>query len=174
MNEAKSNPLTDVEKFQQMLKEAIQYGYDVIIDTSFDFSPVDIVLDCAIDIILLLRRMFTDGAQSQNKNFGLGFSEKYQDVLGNPKQFRITTPSTYYWDPKAQEYFYALAQTLVEIKNQKDIKESFHDFLEILDLKTRPQPRGRDTQQKRRAQYQWWRRQRRRFRRHEQGSTDLK
>lgn len=166
LKESKSNPeaLERVEKFSQMLKEAMQYGYDVLLGSSFDFSPVDVVLDSAIDILLILRRMFEEGATAARKNAGLGFSEIYSDPLGNPKQFKISFPSKYYWDPSAKEIFYGLAQTFVRIKNQESIKESFHDFFEEYFVHPSSTKRSK-VPMKVRAQYHWWRRQQRRFRR---------
>jgi hypothetical protein len=101
--------------------------------------------------------MFEEGAQAAQNNAGLGFSEIYSDSLGNPKQFKITTPSKYYWDPNAREIFWSLAQTFIRIKNQKSIKESFHDFFDEIGLKSTP-TKG-SNRKKKTAQYFWWRRQ---------------
>ncbi len=169
MKDSKSNPKSNLGEydklklFQNMINEAIIYGFDVLLETSFDFSPVDIVLDCAIDIMLLLRRMFELGAASQLPNIGIGFSDWEQDVLGNPKQFRITSPSKYYWDPNADEFFTQLAQTFVEIKNQKPIRKCFHDFAELTGL-IKPQVKVRGYSRKAKARYQYWRRRQRRNR----------
>jgi hypothetical protein len=164
MNESKDKPevLSQVEHLQKMLSEAIDYGYQISFSEKFalSFSPMDILLDCTIDIILLMRKMFDFGASAQRNTAGIGFSDRYQDVLGNPKQFKITTPSKYYWDPKAADIFMQLAQTFIEIKRQKPVKKSFMDFLDRIDVRPRPQPRGRDSKKKR-AVYHWWRRQKR-------------
>lgn len=158
-SKSKPEALERAEIFSQMLHEAIIYGYDVLLGTSIDFSPIDIVLECAIDICLLLRQMFEEGAKAAANNAGLGFSQIYSDPLGNPKQFKISFPSNYYWDPNAKIYFYGLAQALISIKDQKSVKDSFHDFFEDLDFSRPPQ---RSTNRfKKTAQYQWWRRQNR-------------
>jgi hypothetical protein len=140
------------------------YGYDVLIGSSFDFSPVDIMLDCAVDILLILREMFEQGSRAAAKNAGLGFSQVYSDPLGNPKQFKISFPSNYYWDPHAKDYFYGLAQTFIEIKDQKPITKCFHDFCEVFG-QSRPPIRSNRASLKKKANYHWWRRQQRRFRR---------
>jgi hypothetical protein len=165
--EPKSKPeaISRAEMFKKMLDEAIIYGYDVLLGTSFDFSPIEIVLDCAVDILLLLRQMFEEGSKAAANNAGLGFSQVYSDVLGNPKQFKISFPSKYYWDPAAREIFFGLAQTFIEIKSQKSITKCFHDFCENFDLKSSTPTRGKNQHFKKKAQYHWWRRQQRRIHR---------
>jgi hypothetical protein len=144
-----------------MLSEAINYGYEIQLkDSTPFFSPIDILLDSVIDIFLILRKMFSEGSTSSKPNIGIGFSDVSQDVLGNPKQFRITYPGKYYWDPLAEELFFQLAETFVKIKNQESLKQSFHDFVEFLGFN--PHRKVRTSKQKRRANFFWWRRQQRR------------
>ena len=162
----KENSLSAVEKFQSLLKEAIKYGYEISFDesSSFPFSPFEILIDSAIDIFLILRKYLSLGVKSQRPNQGLGFSKTQQDVLGNPKQFRITIPSKYFWDPKAENYFFRLAEAFIRIKRQESIRTSFVHLMEDLELKSPPEKSGRK-RKKVQSQYHWWRRHQRRYRR---------
>lgn len=153
----------NLARFHDLISEAVQYGYSVFLDGTLDFSPAEILLDSAVDIFLLLRRLFQEGAKGQRLNTGLGFSEEFQDVLGNPKQFKIITPSKYYWDPTGMEYFTRLAECFIRIKDQKSIKTSFHEMFDDLNLK--PHQKFSDDKRISQANQFWWRRQQRRFRR---------
>ena len=162
----KENPLDYVEKFQHLLKEAIKYGYEISFDenSTFPFSPFEVLIEAAIDIFLILRKYLNQGVLSQRPNQGLGFSKSHQDVLGNPKQFRIYYPSKYYWDPKAEQYFFRLAEAFVRIKRQESIRTSFVHLMEDLDLKS-PTLKKIGTRKKVQKRFHWWRRQQRRLRR---------
>jgi hypothetical protein len=154
--------VSQVENLRFLLKEAISYGYDVLYsEKSFLSSPVDILLDSVIDILLIIGKLFIEGSTSSKPNQGLGFSDKYQDVLGNPKQFKISYPAKYYWDPQAEEIFFRLAEAFVRIKRQENLRQSFHDFVEFLGFNL-PQ---KGSKRKKQANFFWWRRQQRRFRR---------
>ena len=159
----KENSLSQIDQFHNLLKEAIQYGYKISFDkeSSIPFSPFEVMLDSAVDLILLMRTYLTLGVQSQRPNQGLGFSKNQQDVLGNPKQFRITIPSKYYWDPKAENYFFRLAETFIRIKRQESIRTSFVHLMEDLNLKSQPQKKKLN-RIKLQSRFHWWRRQQRR------------
>jgi hypothetical protein len=159
--------LEEIDKFQSMLKEAISYGYDVSFDrnSTFPFSPFEVMIDSAIDIFLIIRKYLSQGIRSQRPNQGLGFSNSQQDVLGNPKQFRINYPSKYYWDPQAEKFFFRLAEAFIRIKNQEPIKQSFVHLFEDLELKPPIRSTTKSEKEKRRSTYNWWRRQQRRSRR---------
>lgn len=161
MNPESQTPLDQVQEFVHLLNEAVKYGYDISFDEKswFSFSPVDILLDSLIDILLVMRKLFDFGSQGPKKNIGLGFSDKYQDVLGNPKQFRISHPRDYYWDPNASEYLMQLASTFVLIKNKDTFKNAFMAFFEALSFKPRPNNKTKKTR-KSRANYHYWRRRR--------------
>jgi len=186
----KSKPtlLTKVETFRRILSEAIEYGYDVLLETSLDFSPVDILLDCAVDLVLLLRRTFQIGAFARQKNPEVRFTEdldltdrnapwldsvEFHERHINPamalhtmKSIKFRQPSNYYWDPTADEYFTALAQTFIEIKNSKPVKTSFHEMFEQMGFKKTSRISNiRGYHNKAKARYQWWRRRERRLRR---------
>lgn len=170
MKEQESNPssVERLQSFQQMLREAIDYGYDTEL-LSFGSLPIDVLLDAAVDIFLLIGKFLTEGRSSSKKNQGIRFSDKHQDVLGNPKQMKINYPSTYYWDPKAEEVFLQLARALIKVKNHKNIRKTFMVFSENCDLSSTS--RKTRSKNKNLSQYHWWRRQRRRFRLRDRKST---
>lgn len=155
--------LSTLENFLSLIRQAINYGYDVSFDesSSIDFSPVEVLLDALIDILLITWRYYQFGSQGLRKNQGLGFSERYQDVLGNPKQFRINFPRTYFWDPNAQEIFLKLASTFVKVKNKESIRDAFMAFSEDLNLSPPGQAKKSALKkQKSKANYHYWRRRR--------------
>jgi len=160
MNNENQSPLERLQDLQRLLKEAIQYGYEVSYkeDSLFGFSPIQILLDSLIDILIITGKMFDLGAQGPMKNPGLMFSEREQDVLGNPKQIRINFPRDYYWDPKAQEIFLQLAAAFVEIKGRKSVRQSFHDFAERIDLLKSSRAPSSARKNKSKAKYWYWRR----------------
>lgn len=154
------------QKFFAILKEALELGYSLTFDSrksSNLFSPIEALLDSVIDILLIMRKL-SAGVQGQRLNQGIGFSDTVQDSLGNPKQFRIAQPSKFYWDPEAEEFFFRLAEALVRVKNQKKIKESFHDFLDFLGF-TPTSNKQVESRNNRAKHFFWWRRQQRRYRR---------
>lgn len=151
--------LQALDQFRSLLDQAIRYGYDISFDekSSLEFSPVEILLDALIDILLIIWRYYQFGTQGLKKNQGLGFSDKFQDVLGNPKQFRINFPREYFWDPQAQEIFLSLASTFVKIKNKESIKKVFMTFFEELNFFNPPRKIPK-SKQKSQANYYWRRR----------------
>jgi hypothetical protein len=122
--------LTDFEQMKELLnilQKAVQYGF------STKSSPIDILLEALTDLSLILKRLFFEGSKGQRKNLGLKFSSRYSDELGNPKQFKVFSPSKLYWDPWTSKFFKSLASFSVLVKQGKNGKdsfmESFGDFL---------------------------------------------
>lgn len=159
-NKKDLGPFLQMDQFRSLLNQAIQYGYDLSFDekSSLTFSPVEILLDALIDILLIIWRYYQYGTEGLKKNQGLGFSPKYQDALGNPKQFRINFPKEYFWDPKAQEIFLNLASTFVKIKNKESIKNAFMAFFDDLNIFKPQGQKNPKKKQKSQASYHWRRR----------------
>jgi len=91
-------------------------------------SPVSILLEAGIDVMLLLRKSFIEGTfkAKPGVNPSLIFSETEQDALGNPKQIRIThKDDKFAWDPELSEIFTQLTSFLVLVKNQDPTAKKF-------------------------------------------------
>jgi hypothetical protein len=82
-------------------------------------SPVDVLLEAGIDVMLLLKNSFKEGSRGRQNNPSLKFSEKEQDALGNPKQIRIKKPPNVFWSPQLAEIFDKLATFLALIKRNE-------------------------------------------------------
>jgi hypothetical protein len=160
--------LEDLQVFTQMFQETLNLGYNMRM-LSFGSLPIDICLEMAVDLMLLLRSLIANGSQTRARNKGLMFSEEYQDTLGNPKQIVLNYPSKFIWDPRAEDYFFRLAKTFISIKDGKDLQSSFMELGDFLGLSSKKNvssksmPKGKRNDSKK-TQY-WWRRQVRRSRR---------
>ena len=165
MNPESQKPIDKVTEFVALLKEAVKYGFEISFDENsyFDFSPVDILLDSMIDILLIMRKLFDLGSTGPRKNQGIGFSDRFQDVLGNPKQFRINFARDYFWDPEAYEFLMQLASVFISVKRHKTFRKAFMAFVEVMSLtsgSTEPKKKRRS-----KANYHYQRRQSSRKRR---------
>lgn len=132
----------DPEKLTELislLKSIQSTGY------SLGSSPADILLDILIDITWLLSRIYGEGARGQSLNEGVGFSDIFQDVLGNPKQFKIHFESKLYWDPKVSIFMKELTQAFVLLKKGKTFQKSFDRILKICYFKPPDMSLHRDT-----------------------------
>jgi hypothetical protein len=122
-----------------LLEKAKRFGF------SSRSSPIDILLETFVDLCLLLRDSFKEGAPERAKNVGLKFLETQQDVLGNPKQIKVFTPSKWYWSPEASKIFESLASFGVLVKKQKPIKDSFMESFKGSSLITPPVQKPKQT-----------------------------
>jgi hypothetical protein len=110
-----------IDELIELLKTARTLGFEAL------SSPVDVQLEAAIDVMLLLRASFKDGNKYRLNNPGLKFSETEQDSLGNPKQIKIQTRSKVVWDPDLAEIFNKIATFLVLVKNGDPTWKGFFD-----------------------------------------------
>ena len=95
-------------------------------------SPIDLLIDVIVDLILIMRQHLIDGAAFRKNNPGIKFLDRFQDVLGNPKQISFRKKERLLWDPEAKEWILALASTLVQVKTGIRFKDAFMASFEYL------------------------------------------
>lgn len=91
-------------------------------------SPIDILLNAIIDMILLLKTQLSVGSKFRKNNPGMIFSDKISDALGNPKQILFRKKERLLWDPQASDILLSLASALVLVKNGKSLRKAFMAF----------------------------------------------
>lgn len=113
-----SNYLLDADKLRGListLQLAQKLGY------SSTSSPVEYLFDASIDILILLSMELKEGKMPIRKTPELKFSERYQDVLGNPKQIRIERKDPLWFDPEVAKYLRKLASLMVVLKRRQSL-----------------------------------------------------
>lgn len=177
-----------VEILSNLLTEAINYGYDLVLTNknTFQFSPIDLLITSVTDILLIIGEMIQQGVNFRRKNPDIIFKpdndrlgtdprirvpindfskESKRAGLHTLKSIKVPYPIESIEDPKAKEIFWHLAEAFIQIRKYKNIRQSFHDFAENCDFLT-SNPRIKRISGKQ-SSYQWWRRQQRRSRRRE-------
>lgn len=157
MNAQEPNPYQSLNEFLQIMKEAQKYGYEISDESSyFGSSPIEVLLESMVDILLLLKDYFRLGVLGKKRNTGLRFSQRYSDPLGNPKQIKISYPQDFFFDPDAEEFFTALALCFIAIRKSKgNVKKSFHDFSDRLSLTPKIPPTKRKANKQKANQFYW-------------------
>jgi hypothetical protein len=120
--------MLDADKIRDLIK-ILESGLRVGLEFSAS-SPIDILLEAAIDLSLLLKDTYKEGGKFLKKTPGLKFSERFQDPLGNPKQLRVSFETQVGWDIQASEFFEALASLCVRLKNGDSFKGAFMALME--------------------------------------------
>jgi hypothetical protein len=87
-------------------------------------SPIEYLLEAAIDISLLLSSCMREGKMPLQDNPSLKFSERFQDELGNPKQIRFQKRKPIWWDLEAAEFLRNLASFFVVLKRRRSVPEA--------------------------------------------------
>jgi hypothetical protein len=111
----------DLDKLGELisiLQKAKYYGY------SSKSSPVEYLLEAAIDISLLLANSFAEGRESIRVNPEIRFSEKHSDALGNPKQISFAKKKPIWIDPEAAKFLRKLASFFVVLKRRRSLSEA--------------------------------------------------
>jgi hypothetical protein len=98
--------------------------------STFTSSPVDLLLESAIDLSLLLSNEFLEGGKINRKNPGLKFLDQISDPLGNPKQIRLNFESDVLWDPQAAQFFKRLAGFFVRLRRGDAFNGAFMALME--------------------------------------------
>jgi hypothetical protein len=93
---------------------------------------VDVLLEAAIDVNLLLAKAFNEGCRKRENNPALKFSETEQDSLGNPKQIRIRKESEVLWNPVVGAICTELASFYVLLKKGDPQALDFFDRIQGL------------------------------------------
>jgi hypothetical protein len=71
-------------------------------------SPVEPLLETAVDVCLLLASSFEEGKKKQAANPEIKFLD-VPDSLGNPKSIKVFKNQEWYWNPQLAEIFRKLA-----------------------------------------------------------------
>lgn len=116
MKRIELNPVS-VEDLIEKLKSSIQYGFTT------GFSPIDVLLEAGIDLLLLINNILREALEQaelprgRRINPGLIFSNREQDVLGNPKMIKIFFESKYFIpSPEIVDDFNVMIQYLIALK----------------------------------------------------------
>ena len=100
------------------LTQAKKFGFSSL------SSPVEILLEAGTDLLLVLSNNFERGRKSLPLNAEIGFSQDFQDALGNPKQFRIQRKNPVWLDPQIAQYLRKMASFLVAVKNRQSLPKA--------------------------------------------------
>lgn len=87
-------------------------------------SPVEPLLETAIDVCLLLSSSFEEGKKSQAENPEIRFLD-VQDSLGNPKSIKVWKNQKWFWNPQLAEIFRKLASFFAWCKRGSGKIEDF-------------------------------------------------
>jgi hypothetical protein len=95
------------------LQTALKYGFES------SSSPIEILFEVVVDLILQISESLTLGVQSLKANEGIKFLENApQDALGNTRSIRIREVRKFLWDPAAAQEVKQTALDLVALKNR--------------------------------------------------------
>lgn len=171
-------PLKSLKNLLDLYMEAYNQGFELFESSSLESSPVDILFETVIDLLLLIKKQFALGSRGSINNPSLIFSRRYSDALGNPKQIRITKESKMFWDPHAKETLLAMVSFFVRCKRGDSFEDSFMEsfkdlkfakppaFVRLALDRERDKLYIRDTSERKkvvsRASYHWRRREQRR------------
>lgn len=102
-----------LEEYIRILQQAKKFGF------SGPSSPVELMLDTATDLLLLIGASFEEGRYDKRKNKEY-IPNKWDvsDALGNRKIILKTPQRNLYFDPKAAEFVKKIAGVLIGLKNR--------------------------------------------------------
>lgn len=98
-------------------------------------SPVEPLLEAAIDVCLLLEKSFNEGRLSQKKNPSIKELD-VSDELGNPKMLKVFKKQSIFFDPRVAEIIKHFTAFFVLLKRSSDEALSFMESI----LRTRHLP----------------------------------
>lgn len=107
-----------LESLIEALSKAKKYGFESL------SSPVEVLLEAEIDLLLLLSKFLKEGKESLHENPELRFSRDFVDSLGNPKQIRIHNVKPIWFDPETADFLKQLASFFVAIKSRLSFGEA--------------------------------------------------
>jgi hypothetical protein len=88
-------------------------------------SPIEFLLEAAIDLSLLLSSQFQEGKLDRISNKEVRFLDNQQDSLGNPKQISFRKKRKMYWDPEASKFLRKLSLFFVHLKNHNPFSRAY-------------------------------------------------
>jgi hypothetical protein len=91
-------------------------------------SPVEILLEAAIDLGLLLEKAFKEGRLGQKANPSIKFLD-VSDDLGNPKQITLHKKRRIWFEPRIAEFFKQFAAFCVLVKKSSEEALSFMESM---------------------------------------------
>ena len=103
-----------IESLIHTLQLAKTLGY------SSSSSPIGYLLEAGTDVCLQIAALLKKGTQDRKNNPEVKFNYRVSDSLGNPKSFKVVTPSKTFWDPQLSKYFTQLASFFIKVKRGED------------------------------------------------------
>lgn len=101
---------------------------------SFRSSPVDVLTQLAVDLIIRLKKAYYDEAPMKgDPNPTIYFDERFSDPLGNIKQKEFTRYELRAWSPPMEKFLFHLAIFFSRsLKKDFKFQEDFHGLLKSL------------------------------------------
>lgn len=89
-------------------------------------SPIDILLEAAVDLCLLLKNAFNEGGRKRKTNPSIKELD-VSDSLGNPKMIKIFKENIIIRDPRISSIMEQFAAFFVNLKKSPDTALSFYE-----------------------------------------------
>lgn len=88
-------------------------------------SPIEVLLEVAIDLSLLLSNQYSVGKKERISNKEIRFLDDKSDALGNPLQISFRKKRREYWDPQTAKFLKQLASFFVQLKVFSNFREAY-------------------------------------------------